>query len=80
MKKEPHYERDSSLEMWWCFTHRRRATHLMFRPVGNVTHHCDPALGGIAAACHCKQNCGPFAPIPGFDEYWAKEKERYLKI
>lgn len=41
--------------LWWCNTHRRRATHLLTYPYQNSREkpHCDPVLGGILLPCCC---------------------------
>ncbi len=49
-KKLPHYEVNPETDHV-CLTHRRRATHLLFREGIEPTPNCDPNLGGIMACC-----------------------------
>ena len=43
----------SPLSRFWCKTHNRRATHLLFRSGMVPAPHCDPKLGGIMLPCEC---------------------------
>lgn len=48
------YEPDNSNELWWCNSHRRRATYLRKRFTDACWGHvCDPHLGGILLPCVC---------------------------
>lgn len=38
-------------ELWWCNSHRRRATHIMVRWPGDEEHCCSPNLEGILLPC-----------------------------
>jgi hypothetical protein len=51
----PMYYKDASGELWWCNSHRRRATHLLLRDGFDLSesHCCDPNLGGILLPCMC---------------------------
>jgi len=39
--------------LYWCNTHERRATHVMYRPGCRGSVCCDPTLGGIMIPCLC---------------------------
>lgn len=42
------YKKDDSGKLWWCNSHRRRATHIF-----KDRHCCNPNLGGIMIPCQC---------------------------
>lgn len=55
------YIKSNPAEIWWCNSHRRRATYMKApnfnRPLANY-HCCDPALGGITIPCVCVELTG----------------------
>lgn len=55
MLREPptvEYRLDESGELWWCNSHRRRATHIRYSSgTSRAEHCCDPKRGKILLPC-----------------------------